>query len=57
MSPNQKRPTNKQHSKLPSITDVPSRGAEIAKGLAAVVGTALIVVGVPIGLLAGFGTP
>src|SRR5699024_1276317 len=57
-----KRPTNKRdskerHGRLPAITDVPSRGAEIVKGVAAVVGTVLITVGVPIGLLAGFGTP
>ena len=72
MSSNQKRPFAKRpissrhsnephssarHSRLPAITDMPSRGAEIAKGLAAVVGAALIVVGVPIGLLTAFGTP
>src|SRR5699024_4894945 len=51
-TPKQSRP-----SRLPTITDVPSRGAEIAKGLAAIVGTAVIVVAVPIGLLAAFGTP
>ncbi|TCI99446.1 LysM peptidoglycan-binding domain-containing protein [Aeromicrobium sp. IC_218] len=43
--------------RLPTITKVPSRGAQVAKGLAALVGTALIVVGVPLALLAAFGTP
>lgn len=44
-------------SRLPTITDVPSRGAQVAKGLAALVGTIVIVVGVPVALLAAFGTP
>ncbi len=43
--------------RLPAITKVPSRGAQVAKGLAALVGTALIVVGVPLALLSAFGTP
>ncbi len=43
--------------RLPSVTKVPSRGAQVAKGLAALLGTALIVVGVPLALLAAFGTP
>lgn len=44
-------------SRLPTITDVPSRGAQVAKGLAALVGTIVIVVGVPVALLSAFGTP
>lgn len=44
-------------NRLPAITRVPSRGAQIAKGAAALIGTLAIVVGVPIALLAGFGTP
>ncbi|MEH3032837.1 MAG: LysM peptidoglycan-binding domain-containing protein [Aeromicrobium erythreum] len=49
--------TNRPSGRLPVITEVPSRGAQVAKGLAALAGTALIVVGVPIALLAAFGTP
>ncbi|GAA2084939.1 hypothetical protein GCM10009821_27990 [Aeromicrobium halocynthiae] len=44
-------------SRLPTVTKVPRRGAEVAKGLAALVGTIVIVVGVPVALLAGFGAP
>lgn len=44
-------------NRLPAITEVPSRGKQIAKGAAALLGTLVLVVGVPIALLAGFGTP
>lgn len=48
-------PTQELH-RLP-VTQVPSRGLQILKGLTALVGAIAIVVGVPIGLLAAFGTP
>ncbi|KQY56068.1 hypothetical protein ASD11_16500 [Aeromicrobium sp. Root495] len=37
--------------------DLPSRRAQVLKGLAALLGTIVVVVGVPIALLAAFGTP
>ncbi|MGJ9414310.1 BTAD domain-containing putative transcriptional regulator [Aeromicrobium sp. CF4.19] len=46
-----------QGQRLPSITHVPSRGAQVAKGLAALVGAAIVVVGVPLALLSAFGPP
>ncbi len=53
-------PTSTDHqgaSRLPTITQVPSRGAQVAKGLLALVGTVVVVAGVPLALLAAFGTP
>lgn len=47
----------RSNGRLPVITDVPSRGAQVAKGLLALLGTIAIVVGVPVALLAAFGTP
>jgi len=44
-------------NRLPAITEPPNRLAQVAQGAAALVGTIAIVVGVPIGLLAAFGTP
>lgn len=44
-------------TRLPAVTDVPSRGGQVAKGLAALLGTIVVVVGVPVALLSAFGTP
>lgn len=44
-------------NRLPAITEVPSRGGQVAKGAAALIGTLVLVVGVPIALLSAFGTP
>ncbi len=44
-------------SRLPSITDVPSRGAQVAKGVVALLGALVVVIGVPVALLAAFGPP
>lgn len=54
MSPATER--SSQH-RLPSVDEERTRGQRIATGLAALIGTIGIVVGVPIALLAGFGTP
>ena len=44
-------------ARLPRTQALPSRGSEIARGLLALVATLVVVIGVPIGLLAAFGTP
>lgn len=43
--------------RLPRNQALPSRGSEIARGLLALVATIVVVIGVPVGLLAAFGTP
>ena len=49
--------TQQSSSRLPVAVDLPSRRAQVLKGLAALLGTIVVVVGVPIALLAAFGTP
>lgn len=44
-------------NRLPAITEEPSRFKQVVTGAAALIGTLAIVVGVPIALLAAFGTP
>ncbi|MET0819740.1 MAG: hypothetical protein ABWY58_02155 [Aeromicrobium sp.] len=44
-------------NRLPAVAEPEKRWALVAQGAAALVGTIAIVVGVPIGLLAAFGTP
>lgn len=44
-------------SRLPMTSDGSSRSAEVARGVAALVGTVAVVVGLPIALYAAFGTP
>ncbi len=44
-------------NRLPAITEEPSRFKQVATGAAALLGTLALVVGVPIALLAAFGTP
>ncbi|MDO9379939.1 MAG: LysM peptidoglycan-binding domain-containing protein [Nocardioidaceae bacterium] len=48
--------TRSRRQQLP-VVDVPSRGAQVAQGVAALIGTVLIVVGVPLVLLAAFDVP
>ena len=51
-------PTTHQHqSRLPVAVNLPSRRVQVLQGLAALVGTIVVVVGVPVALLAAFGTP
>ncbi len=44
-------------NRLPAITEKPSRFKQVATGLAALIGTLAIVVGVPVALFLAFGTP
>ncbi|KAA1395520.1 LysM peptidoglycan-binding domain-containing protein [Aeromicrobium ginsengisoli] len=45
------------HNRLPAITEEPSRFRQVATGILALLGTLAIVFGVPVALLAAFGTP
>ncbi|MET0766251.1 MAG: hypothetical protein ABWY50_01265, partial [Aeromicrobium sp.] len=44
-------------TRLPAPAHLPDRRVEVAKGIAAFIGTALVVVGLPIVLFSAFGTP
>lgn len=44
-------------NRLPATVSPPSRGVEVAKGVAAVAGTTLVVIGVPVALLTVAGAP
>ncbi len=45
------------HNRLPAVTEEPSRFRQVATGILALLGTLAIVFGVPVALLAAFGTP
>ncbi|MEJ7634969.1 LysM peptidoglycan-binding domain-containing protein [Aeromicrobium sp.] len=45
------------HHRLPATADQPSRLKQVAIGAAALIGTLVLVIGVPIALLAAFGAP
>lgn len=55
MGPVMERPTDR--SRLPRSVALPSRGAQVARGLLALVATAAAVVGVPVLLYTAFGSP